>query len=66
MKLGLQFREPDFWKILDWPASLVEYWRAFYGLEPWDLETRLVMQDRKCKPPEYGPRKSRRLSGGEY
>ena len=67
MKLGLRFHEPDFWKILnEWPASLFEYWRAFYGLEPWDMETRVAMAEVKYKPPEYGPKKRRRLSGGEY
>jgi hypothetical protein len=68
MKLGLRFGEPDFWKILDWPSSLFEYWRAFYGLEPWDMETRVAMAESKYKPPQYqyGPRKRQRLSGAEY
>lgn len=65
MKLALHFGEPDFWKILDWPVSLFGYWRAYYDLEPWDMETMVAQAQVKYKP-QYAPRKRRRLSGGEY
>jgi hypothetical protein len=69
MRLGLHFRIPDFWTILEeWPDSLITYWRAFYDLEPWDAPMLRVLGECKYKAPEYvdagKPKVWRRMSGG--
>lgn len=64
--LGLRFGEPDFWKILrDWPASIFEYWKARYLLEPWDAANRQALIQLKHEPPAELTRKGRFLSKDE-
>ena len=63
--LALRFGLPDFWAILDWPESLLNYWQARYLMEPWDAENRLALLKMKHEPPTWLTRKGRWMNGRE-